>query len=213
MTPVSLSRIHFPIHTLGPGRRIGIWFQGCSIRCPGCVSLDTWNASTGGSTVEALLGTISQWLSEADGITVSGGEPFDQPDALRLLLHAIRQTFSGDILVYSGYPLERLDLARFFGLIDALISDPFERGAGQSLPLRGSDNQRLNCLTKMGHDRFGEYMTPRPADRALDVMIDDKSGEVFLVGIPRPGDMRRFSDLLEEMGHSVVTSEDVRVLL
>ncbi|MCT5046402.1 radical SAM protein, partial [Pseudomonas aeruginosa] len=27
---------------MGTGRRLGIWFQGCSIRCPGCISADTW---------------------------------------------------------------------------------------------------------------------------------------------------------------------------
>lgn len=37
-----LSRLHFPVTTLGPGRRIGVWFQGCSIRCAGCISRDTW---------------------------------------------------------------------------------------------------------------------------------------------------------------------------
>ena len=39
---VSISRLHFPVTTLGPGHRIGIWFQGCSIRCEGCLSMDTW---------------------------------------------------------------------------------------------------------------------------------------------------------------------------
>jgi hypothetical protein len=44
-------------------------------------------------------------------------------------------------------------------------------------------------------------------------MFDDENGQVFFVGIPRPGDMRRFADLLKEMGHTIATSEDVRVLL
>ena len=41
MTMLALSRMHFPVTTLGPGNRIGIWVQGCTIRCPGCVSADT----------------------------------------------------------------------------------------------------------------------------------------------------------------------------
>ena len=29
----------FPlVTTLGPGRRIGLWLQGCSFRCPGCMT-------------------------------------------------------------------------------------------------------------------------------------------------------------------------------
>jgi anaerobic ribonucleoside-triphosphate reductase activating protein len=213
MTAVAISRLHCPVQTLGPGRRIGIWFQGCSIRCPGCVSLDTWSHSKGATTVEAVLETASQWLAGADGITVSGGEPFDQPEALLKILSDLRRHFDGDILVYSGYPIEQLNLEPFDGLIDALMSDPFDRTASQSLALRGSDNQRLTALTELGRKRFTLPSPSKPAERALDVMFDDDSGQVFLVGIPRSGDMRRFTDLLEKMGHTVATSEDVRVLL
>jgi anaerobic ribonucleoside-triphosphate reductase activating protein len=213
MTGIALSRLHFPIHTLGPGRRVGIWFQGCSIRCQGCVSLDTWAPGKGTSTVEALLLTIAPWIEQADGVTISGGEPFDQPEALLATLQGIRRLSGCDVLIYSGYPLERLDLLPFRGFIDALMSDPFDRMAAQSLPLRGSDNQRLTLLTDKGKERFREYENAGDRDQSLDVMFDDETGEVFFVGIPRPGDMRRFADLLETMGHSVATSEDVRVLL
>lgn len=212
MTNVALSRLHFPIRSLGPGRRVGIWFQGCSIRCQGCVSLDTWAPGNGASTVEALLETIAPWAREADGFTISGGEPFDQPEALLATLQGIRRLSGGDVLVYSGYPLEQLDLSPFEGLIDALISDPFDRAVSQTRPLRGSDNQRLNLLTEKGKARFRAYAAADERDHSLDVMFDDETGQVFFVGIPRPGDMRRFADLLETMGHSVATSEDVRVL-
>ena len=53
-----LSRIHFPVTTLGPGRRIGIWFQGCSIRCKGCVSADTWGTGKGGVSIDEIM-TVS----------------------------------------------------------------------------------------------------------------------------------------------------------
>src|SRR4051794_30769668 len=104
---IALSRIHFPLTTLGPGRRIGIWLQGCSIRCPGCISLDTWAKGRGATTVDAVLDSVRPWLAAADGITVSGGEPFDQEAALEALLHGLRARTSADILVFSGYPLER----------------------------------------------------------------------------------------------------------
>jgi anaerobic ribonucleoside-triphosphate reductase activating protein len=81
MTSIALSRLHFPVTTLGPGRRIGIWLQGCSIRCPGCISADTWAAAQGQTTTEAVVDAIILWLPDAEGITVSGGEPFDQPEA------------------------------------------------------------------------------------------------------------------------------------
>ncbi len=105
---LGLSKVHFPIRALGPGRRIGIWFQGCSIRCPGCISRDTWAQARTTTTVEALVAKISVWLPEADGITISGGEPFDQPAALAALLAQVRLLTACSILVYSGYPFEGL---------------------------------------------------------------------------------------------------------
>ena len=103
-TAIALSRIHFPVTALGPGRRIGIWFQGCSIRCPGCISMDTWAQGRGSTTVDKVADAISQWSTTADGITISGGEPFDQPDALFELLARIRSQTEADILVFTGYP-------------------------------------------------------------------------------------------------------------
>ena len=87
---IALSRIHFPVTTLGPGRRIGIWFQGCSIRCPGCISMDTWAPGRGITTIDEVVNAVAQWLPVADGITISGGEPFDQPIALLDLLGRLR---------------------------------------------------------------------------------------------------------------------------
>src|ERR1051326_4990397 len=121
-----LSRVHFPVTTLGFGRRIGIWFQGCSLRCPGCVSRDTWEFGLGETTVESLGEAIRAELNSADGVTISGGEPFDQPVALEVLLRQLRATFRGGILVFSGHPWEQLAkrVAQWNGLIDVLISDP-----------------------------------------------------------------------------------------
>src|ERR1700675_2440335 len=117
---LQLSRLHFPVTTLGFGRRIGVWFQGCSIRCPGCVSVDTWDPQQGTSTVAAVLAAMDPWLNEADGMTVSGGEPFEQVGALVALLSAVRPRLRGDILVYTGYERANLEthLPRLSGLID-----------------------------------------------------------------------------------------------
>lgn len=207
-TEIDISRIHFPVTTLGPGRRIGIWFQGCSIRCPGCVSADTWGFGRGNTTIEELLAVVSPWLKDADGVTISGGEPFDQPEALIVLLQALKLTEQQDVLVYSGHPIERLGrtLSLASGLIDALISDPYDESASQTLLLRGSDNQRLHLLTKRGRQRFSVYNQPaEDLQRSLDVMFSD-DGTVWLAGIPRRGEMLRLKELLNEHGHSIVTT-------
>ncbi|MFJ7005099.1 4Fe-4S single cluster domain-containing protein [Pseudomonas putida] len=205
---LSLSRMHFPVTTLGPGRRIGIWFQGCSIRCPGCISADTWGPGHRRLSLEQLLEQITPWLQEAEGITLSGGEPFDQFDALRSLLEGLRRLSKLDILVYSGYSLEQLDepLLQTNGLIDALISDPYIEALSQTMALRGSDNQRLSLLTPLGRARLGDYeRLLEPTDKALDLMFDE-SGSVWMAGIPRRDDLLRLRDLLHEQGHHLQIS-------
>ncbi|MDC7718629.1 4Fe-4S single cluster domain-containing protein [Vogesella sp. DC21W] len=205
---IALSRVHYPVTTLGPGRRVGIWFQGCSIRCPGCISVDTWRAKPAETTVEQLVRSITQWLTECDGITISGGEPFDQPSALHALLSSL-STFDKDVLVFTGYSAEQaLQMMHSWdGLIDALVSDPFEQHTQQTKPLRGSDNQRLNLLTARGAARFASYeRSLTPEDRQLDLLID-KDGTAWLAGIPRPGDLQVLQAWLIAEGHRATTTE------
>ena len=212
---LALSRIHFPITTLGPGRRIGIWFQGCSIRCEGCISRDTWRFREGDVMPDDVMQRLVPWLDDCDGVTISGGEPFDQAAALFELLKAIKAHKSTtNVLVYSGYGLERLDAYQELrtGLIDALITDPYVRDADQTKNLRGSDNQRLHCLTDLGGAVFAHCERHlSDADKSLDVMFDD-DGTVWLAGIPRKGDMTRLAALLRENGHVAHITEAPRLV-
>src|SRR5438094_1700531 len=112
---IAINKAHFPVTVLGPGRRIGIWTQGCRIHCKGCVSQDTWAADPDReTTVARLIGWCRKTAGSAfDGVTISGGEPFDQPKALSTLLDGLlhwRATDGPDfdILCYSGYRLSHL---------------------------------------------------------------------------------------------------------
>ncbi|MBK5143763.1 radical SAM protein [Budviciaceae bacterium BWR-B9] len=200
---VGLSRLHFPVTTLGPGKRIGIWFQGCSIRCAGCLSPETWRFTRDKIATEMLVEQISPWFPLADGITISGGEPFDQPEALSALLLAIRQCFHGDILVFSGYSFTAISpyLDVMNGLIDALVSGPFEQDSPQTLKLRGSDNQVLHLLTEIGKANFSRFdQSLNDKEKVLDMTINEQ-GMVNLIGIPRRDDMTRLQLILQQQGH------------
>jgi anaerobic ribonucleoside-triphosphate reductase activating protein len=187
---------------------VGIWLQGCSIRCAGCISMDTWAQGRGVTTVAEVLAAIAPWAGSAQGFTISGGEPFDQPAALASLLLGIRALSAADILVYSGHPLERIaePLAQMAGLMDALISDPYDHGAPQTLALRGSDNQRLSLLTSLGRQRFAAYQHATATDRSVDVMFD-ADGAVWLAGIPARDDFMRLKTLLCAAGAEVTISQ------
>ena len=206
---VAVSRIHFPVTTLGPGRRLGVWLQGCSIRCPGCVSVDTWDADIGGIGLDQLLTAVTRHAEEADGLTVSGGEPFDQPEALAALLLHWRDLSDRSSFVFTGR--EMVDIAPWLernqGLVDAVMTGPFRSDVPQTLALRGSDNQRLHTLTPLGAELS---MFDRPVDgfdRRLDVMFDEH-GEAWMAGIPARGDLARLRRALAAGGHRAATSAE-----
>ena len=207
---IELNRVHFPVTTLGPGRRIGLWIQGCSIRCTGCVSRDTWATRPEMRVrVAELVERLGPWLAQADGVTVSGGEPLDQPDALRCLLTALRDRFAGDLLVYTGHGSEHVfgRHAWIASAADVVISEPYLPSAGASRIWRGSDNQRVHLLTSLGRQRFGDDADARnwQMQRTLDVCVND--GEVWMAGIPRAGDLQRLRLALRSRGYEAVGSD------
>ncbi|MFI0480902.1 4Fe-4S single cluster domain-containing protein [Actinomadura sp. 9N215] len=203
MTGLLLNRVHYPVTTLGPGRRAGIWVQGCTIGCDGCVARDTWD---GGSASPVEVAEVLEWLASVrdgmTGVTVSGGEPFQQPEALAELLRGIRARRAGppiDVLVYSGYPMSRLrrDAAarRVLELCDAVIAGPYLARRPTDRPWLGSANQRLVPLTPLGEER---YAAPPPDAPRMQVV--QNGNRVWFVGVPRDGEMERMADRLNELG-------------
>ncbi|WP_292927709.1 4Fe-4S single cluster domain-containing protein [Novosphingobium sp. PASSN1] len=202
--------MHFPVTALGPGNRLGVWFQGCSIQCPGCISRDTWEFGTGLVEIELLLAHIAAY-ADADGLTVSGGEPFDQPEALCRLLKHWREVSSGTVLVFTGFELA--DVAPWLkanpGLVDALVTGRYRSEVPQTKALRGSDNQRLVLLTDEAMAFAAYDQKADSADRRLDVMFD-QDGDAWFAGIPARGAMGRLRRALATSGHAAETS-DMRI--
>jgi anaerobic ribonucleoside-triphosphate reductase activating protein len=90
----------------------------------------------GNTTVEEVVDSIIPWISQADGITISGGEPFDQPDALFELTARIRSKTEADILVFTGYPWASIRdmVGTSPAMIDALVTGPFDFEESRHLP-------------------------------------------------------------------------------
>lgn len=205
---IAVSRLHFPVTTLGPGRRIGLWFQGCSIKCPGCISIDTWAQHTGRVPVSDVIDRVAALARQADGLTVSGGEPFDQPDALTKILTAWRGLTSRSVLLFTGKEFVDIEtwLAVNPNLVDAVVAGPFRSDLPQTVALRGSDNQTLHILTPLGEElrTFDRLLDAR--DRKLDVMFD-ADGDAWFAGIPARGDVGRLRRALADAGHRAQTSD------
>ncbi|WP_291208725.1 4Fe-4S cluster-binding domain-containing protein [Hyphomonas sp.] len=200
---VFVSRLHFPVTALGPGQRIGLWFQGCSIGCAGCVSVDTWSRTEVTPTsLKALQLQLAGLLGRApDGITISGGEPFEQPEALAAIVDFLREETRRlprfDILIYSGMPLKRV--RRFFPDIlskaDAVIAEPYVRERGEGDALRGSANQILVPLSDTGALKYCDVAA---WPRSMQISIE--STTVSLIGVPRPGTLEALEELLRQQG-------------
>lgn len=211
---INISRMHYPVTALGPGRRTGIWVQGCTLACPGCVSRDTWNHHGG---TQLPVANVLQWLADTcaedqvDGLTITGGEPTEQPDALHLLLQGVRKlrrsgVFAGDVLCYTGLEeadfLEKLPWAR--SLIDAVITGRFRVGQPTSLLWRGSANQQLMALSGRGRRLYREYLDATTSRPAMQFTVTD--GQIWMIGIPRRGDLQRLESTLRDNG---VTLQEV----
>ena len=147
----------------GPGRRSVVKLQGCPIRCGGCITPDSWDA-TGGTLVpvDRVADALLDPSFERDGVTILGGEPFAQPDALEALVAALRVRSGHHILCYSGFTYDELRrraqefpaIRRVLAEIDMLIDGPFVAGLADGAgPWTGSANQRVLTLrTSIGRD-------------------------------------------------------------
>lgn len=137
----------------GPGRRSVVQVSGCSIRCPGCYVPDTHDRNNGKLvSVSSVVREVLSRSAEHDGVTILGGEPFDQAGPVAELVSRLKR-FNQQILVYSGNTIGNL-IARYdpcvdyiLGHIDVLIDGPFEQFRNAKTgEYRGSSNQQLYGL-------------------------------------------------------------------
>ncbi|MDT0309014.1 4Fe-4S cluster-binding domain-containing protein [Streptomyces sp. DSM 44917] len=209
-----IASMHFPVATLGPGRRLGVWFQGCALACRGCMSRHTWDPEGGSEeAVDRLVGRWREALEAgAEGLTVSGGEPLAQPEALSALLAgaaAAREAARGgpdgaDLLVYTGHTEEEIaaDPRRAAAVrdADALITGRYEAARPTTLVWRGSANQRLLPRTPLGRRRYGPHLERTAAAPALEAVAAPDGRGVLLHGVPRPGELAELERRLRAAG-------------
>lgn len=133
----------------GPGLRYVIFTQGCYKRCFMCHNANTQDLK--GGYIKELDQLVSDFTKNPiiRGITISGGEPFIQPEACSYLVE--KAILSGlDVVIYSGYYYEELKASKnkyiHYILENAtyLIDGPFEYDKKNlNILFRGSTNQRI----------------------------------------------------------------------
>lgn len=163
---MKIARVLYPVTVLGPGKRIAIWVAGCGRRCVGCANPELWEAKpeqevTVSDFVNAVKQLLGDRLQEADGITISGGEPFDQPEELLHLVEAFRG-ITEDILIFSGYTREQLQEkavnASILKNVAVLVDGPYQDNDNQGEILRGSANQRYFYRDDEVRNKYEKYL-------------------------------------------------------
>jgi anaerobic ribonucleoside-triphosphate reductase activating protein len=143
----------------GPGERFVIWTQGCRKGCKNCYNPETWSHYRNNLIdIDLLVEEIKN--SSTSGVTISGGDPFEQPEELFYLLTKIKQlSLSDGVIVFSGYTIEEIrvreELRKSLDYIDVLIDGLYIDEKRISSGLAGSSNQEFHFLTdKISRDNI-----------------------------------------------------------
>lgn len=157
-----IDRTLYPVTALGPGRRIAIWVSGCGRHCKKCANPELWERKEYQRiTSRKLVKAINNMVDNIDGITITGGEPFDQAAELCEVIDGLPETI--DVLIFTGYKYEELleieDARDLLSRVDVLIDGEYvdELNDNQSA-LRGSMNQHIWYLNKDIQLKYEQYL-------------------------------------------------------
>ncbi len=164
----------------GPGKRWVLWTQGCTLGCKGCWNTQTWSKKNGETwSISQLLESISS-QEDIEGITILGGEPFQQLDGIAELIKYVKQ-LGLTVMLYTGFEKAEFNdlMWQCFNSSDLVIAGRYRdelRDVG--LVWRGSTNQILESPT-------GYYdVTKFEESQEIEVHIDHETNEVTLTGYP-----------------------------
>lgn len=158
-----IDRILYPVTSLGPGKRIAIWVSGCSRHCAGCANPELWNRYEYQKITPVRLAKMIDEVitEEVNGLTISGGEPFEQAEELADLIGMLPSGLN--VLVFSGYRYEELlekeEAGRLLSQTDVLVDGEYLDDLNDNISaLRGSSNQKIRYLNKNVQETFEEYL-------------------------------------------------------
>jgi anaerobic ribonucleoside-triphosphate reductase activating protein len=171
----------------GPGMRFVIWTQGCSLGCADCCNPHLWSASGGEEwSQDALWDRLADARSrhpDLEGLTLVGGEPFEQDAALAAFCRRVREA-GLTVMAFSGYTRAELEGrgSQLLGEVDLLVDGRYELDRyTTSVRWIGSTNQTLHFLSSAYAPDDSRFREPNHAEVRLD-----HRGVVQVVGFPFP---------------------------
>lgn len=127
----------------GPGVRFAVFLSGCPFRCKYCHNPDTWELKQGKlTTSDSILNEIKKYanfLRTAGGLTITGGEPLQQPDFTYEIFSRAKQDFALHTALDTQGFLARNLPDNYFDPIDLVLLDIKEMNPERHKSLTGQD--------------------------------------------------------------------------
>jgi len=164
----------------GPGLRFVLWTQGCSKGCKNCFNPETWSFEKYKSLTPLEIFELIK-NSNVSGVTITGGDPLEQPEELLELLILLESlNLSNGIILFTGYTIDEINKdflkRKSLDYIDVLIDGRFEKDKRISSSLRGSENQNIIYFSsKIKEEDLN-------IDQEVEVGILDN--EMYVTGFP-----------------------------
>lgn len=136
----------------GDGIRYVLFSQGCNHNCPGCFNPET-HSFDGGEVFDTkdIIEKINNDFI-IDGVTFSGGDPFEQPLPFIEIAKSIDRERL-DIWCYTGYTLDEIlksgdkNKQKLLNNIDVLVDGKFDINNITNIAYKGSNNQNIIRMT------------------------------------------------------------------
>lgn len=135
----------------GEGLRVTLFVTGCLHACPGCHNTSCWNRLAGSPFTQEVRDRVLDLCAGHDGLSLSGGDPLfpANREAIADLCRQFKIRYpEKDIWMWTGYRYEDVKQLELLRDVDVLIDGPYLQGTPNTLPWRGSDNQRLIRLSE-----------------------------------------------------------------
>ncbi len=182
----------------GPGVRSVVWVQGCRRQCLGCINPHTHEHKPVKLLDARQLGRQLAKVRDTLGITLSGGEPFEQAKACAILAETVKQA-GKTVMVFTGFPFEEINssdepaVQRFLRAIDLIVAGPYVQELKcNSKMWRASSNQTVHFLS--GGDIAEDELSNSPV---IEVKAD--GGTLSYTGFPDLEDLTWFDQLSETL--------------
>ncbi|MDH5404582.1 MAG: radical SAM protein [Candidatus Heimdallarchaeota archaeon] len=196
---INISSIRFSSDVNGPGRRIVIWVQGCTLNCKGCFNEEQIpHIPKNIINTEVFYNLVKKLLIKynCEGITFSGGEPLQQSKAVYDIIQRVKND-NYSIVLFTGYTIQEIEndfnphIINILEHIDILISGRFKQNnPSYSRTWFDNPDKQIRFLS----DRYKQINY----DNVLNLEFNFNSDDLYYTGFLSKDDLSYLRELFEE---------------